>query len=403
MSVEATAGQPQPLFMSGNEAVAWGARLARPHVIAAYPITPQTVVIERLAEWVAEGKLDTEFLHVESEHSALSACMGASALGARTFTATSSQGLLYMAECLQYASGGRFPIVMMNANRALALPWNIYGDQQDSLAVLSSGWIQIYIEDAQEALDMTIQGFAIAEHAEVLTPVMLNLDGFVLTHTYEPVDVPTQADVDAFLPAFRTPSKMSLEAPTSMGFTAGPAHYTEFKVQQHRAILRAERVASEIDQEFGRRFGRSYGGAVVPYRCEGADVVLVTLGSVAGIVRETVDRLRARGVAAGMLKLRLMRPFPEREIVQALSTARFVGVLEKDVSFGHQGAVFSDVSSALAGSAARPALLNFVAGLGGRDISRGDVEQMFDQLQCATVLPPVERVRFVGVQETSNG
>ena len=226
MSVEAIARQPQPLFMSGNEAVAWGARLARPHVIAAYPITPQTVVIERLAEWVAEGKLDTEFLHVESEHSALSACMGASALGARTFTATSSQGLLYMAECLQYASGGRFPIVMMNANRALALPWNIYGDQQDSLAVLSSGWIQIYIEDAQEALDMTIQGFAIAEHAEVLTPVMLNLDGFVLTHTYEPVDVPAPADVDAFLPPFRTPSKMSLEAPTSMGFTAGPAHYT---------------------------------------------------------------------------------------------------------------------------------------------------------------------------------
>jgi len=233
--------------------------------------------------------------------------------------------------------------------------------------------------------------------------VMLNLDGFVLTHTYEPVDVPAQADVDAFLPPFRTPSKMSLEAPTSMGFTAGPAHYTEFKVQQHRAILRAERVASDVDQEFGRRFGRSYGGAVVPYRCEGADVVLVTLGSVAGIVRETVDRLRARGVAAGMLKLRLMRPFPEREIVQALSTARSVGVLEKDVSFGHQGAVFSEVSSALAGSAARPALLNFVAGLGGRDISRNDVEQMFVELQSATVRPPDARVRFVNLQENGNG
>jgi pyruvate ferredoxin oxidoreductase alpha subunit len=389
--------------MSGNEAVAWGARLARPQVIAAYPITPQTVVIERLSEWVAEGLLDSEFLHVESEHSALSACMGASALGARSFTATSSQGLLYMAECLHYASGGRFPIVMMNANRALALPWNIYGDQQDSLAVLSSGWIQIYIEDAQEALDMSIQAFAIAEHAEVLTPVMLNLDGFVLTHTYEPVEVPGQEDVDVFLPSFRTPSKMDLEAPTNMGFTAGPAHYTEFKVQQHRAMLRASQVAAQVDEAFGQRFGRCYGGGVVPYRCGDADLVLVTLGSVAGLVRGVVDDLRAGGVAAGMLKLRFLRPFPEREIVQALSGARAVGVLEKDVSFGNAGAVFSDVASTLASTTIRPALLNFVAGLGGRDISRDDVERMFDELRAACVQAPGERVRFVNVQESRDG
>ena len=403
MHAEATVPKTPLQFISGNEAVAWGARLARPHVIAAYPITPQTVVIERLAEWVAEGKLDSEFLHVESEHSALSACMGASALGARSFTATSSQGLLYMAECLHYASGGRFPIVMMNANRALALPWNIYGDQQDSLALLSSGWIQIYVEDAQEALDMTLQAFAIAEHAEVLTPVMLNLDGFVLTHTYEPVDVPTQQQADAFLPPLSTPSKMDLDAPVNMGFTAGPAHYTEFKVQQHQAMLRALRVAVEVDQQFGHHFGRNYGGPVTAYRCEDAELVLVTLGSVAGVVRETVDGLRKRGVAAGMLKLRFMRPFPEREIVQALSAARSVGVLEKDVSFGHEGAVFSEVASALTGSATRPKLLNFVAGLGGRDISRSDLEQMFDELQASLVAPPLDRVRFIGVQENSHG
>jgi len=390
-----------PHFISGNEAVAWGARLARPHVIAAYPITPQTVVIERLAEWVSEGQLDSEFLHVESEHSALSACMGASALGARSFTATSSQGLLYMAECLHYASGGRFPIVMMNANRALALPWNIYGDQQDSLALLSSGWIQIYIEDAQEALDMTIQAFAIAEHSDVLTPVMLNLDGFVLTHTYEPVQIPSQEDVDAFLPPFYPASKMDLEAPTNMGFTAGPAHYTEFKVQQHRAMLEATRVAVDVDDEFGRRFGRSYGGAVTAYRCEGAEVVLVTLGSVAGTVRDAVGVLRNRGVAVGMLKLRFMRPFPTRKIEKALASARAIGVLEKDVSFGHAGAVFTEVASALAGVATRPVLVNFVAGLGGRDISRADVEQMFTELSAATTQPS-ERVRFVNVQETNN-
>jgi pyruvate ferredoxin oxidoreductase alpha subunit len=402
MSASVPALRGQPIFISGNEAVAWGARLARPHVIAAYPITPQTVVIERLAEWVSEGQLASEFLHVESEHSALSACMGASALGARSFTATSSQGLLYMAECLHYASGGRFPIVMMNANRALALPWNIYGDQQDSLAVLSSGWIQIYIEDAQEALDMTIQAFAIAEHINVLTPVMINLDGFVLTHTYEPVEVPAQEDVDAFLPPFHTPSKMDLEAPTNMGFTAGPAHYTEFKVQQHRAMLEATHVAVEVDNAFGRRFGRSYGGAVTAYRCEDAEVVLVTLGSVAGIVRDTVDELRARGVAVGMLKLRFMRPFPAYEVVRALATTRAVGVLEKDVSFGHAGAVFTEVASVLAGEANRPVLLNFVAGLGGRDISRADVEQMIAELRT-TPIQPRERVRFVNVQEPRDG
>jgi pyruvate ferredoxin oxidoreductase alpha subunit len=391
----------QSHFISGNEAVAWGARLARPHVIAAYPITPQTVVIERLAEWVAEGQLDSEFLHVESEHSALSACMGASALGARSFTASSSQGLLYMAECLHYASGGRFPIVMMNANRALALPWNIYGDQQDSLAMLSSGWIQIYIEDAQEALDMTIQAFAIAEHTDVLTPVMLNLDGFVLTHTYEPVQIPAQEQVDAFLPPFRAVSKMDLDAPANMGFTAGPAHYTEFKVQQHRAMLEATRVAAEVDAEFGRRFGRSYGGAVTAYRCKDAEVVLVTLGSVAGTVRDAVDGLRGRGVAVGMLKLRFMRPFPAHDIAQVLSGVRAVGVLEKDVSFGHAGAVFTEVASALAGAENRPVLLNFVAGLGGRDISRADVEQLVVDLMAETIQPS-ERVRFVNVQETNN-
>ena len=192
----------QKVFLSGNEAVAAGVRLARPHVIAAYPITPQTTVIERLAEMVEDESLKAEYLHVESEHSALSACIGASAVGARTFTATSSQGLLYMAECLHYASGGRFPVVMMNANRSLALPWNIYGDQRDSLSLLDCGWIQVYAEDAQESLDLIIQAYAIAEHPDVLTPMMINLDGFVITHTYELVSLPSQEDVDAFLPPF---------------------------------------------------------------------------------------------------------------------------------------------------------------------------------------------------------
>jgi pyruvate/2-oxoacid:ferredoxin oxidoreductase alpha subunit len=221
-------------FVSGNEAVALGVRLARPHVISASPITPQTTVVERLSEMVEDGSLKAEFIYVESEHSALSACMGASSIGARTFTATSAQGLLYMAECLHYASGGRFAICMMNANRSLALPWSIYGDQRDSLSLLDCGWIQVYVEDAQESLDMVLQSYAIAENGRVLTPVMENLDGFALTHTYETVEVPTIEQADAFLPPFETPYKLDLDNPKNMAFSTGPADNMEFKYQQHK-------------------------------------------------------------------------------------------------------------------------------------------------------------------------
>lgn len=209
-------------FLSGNEAFAEGVRLARPQVISAYPITPQTTVVEALASMVEDGSLSAEYLHVESEHTALAAAIGAAATGARTFTATSSQGLLYMAECLTYASGGRFPIVMMNANRALALPWNIYGDQRDSLSLLDHGWIQVYAESNQEALDLALMAYAVAEDPRVSLPVMVNVDGFALTHTYESVEVPTADEADAFLPPYRTANKFDFENPVNIGYSAGP-------------------------------------------------------------------------------------------------------------------------------------------------------------------------------------
>ena len=383
-------------FISGNEAVALAVRLARPHVIAAYPITPQTVVVERLAEMAADGSLTGEYLHVESEHSALSACIGASAVGARAFTATSSQGLLYMAECLHYASGGRFPIVMMNANRSVALPWNIYGDQRDSLSLLDCGWIQVYAEDAQEALDLILQAFAIGEDPRVLTPVMVNLDGFVLTHTYELVEVPTGEAVDALLPPFKTHNKMDFDAPTNMGFSAGPLDNQEFKEQQHLAMLAAGTVIREVEAHFAGSFGRSYPGLVEAYRCEDAECVLVTLGSVAGTVRIVVDRLRAEGRRVGLLKLRYVRPFPESEIQAALAGVRSVGVLEKDISFGYEGTVFTNVNSALAKTGRLPRLQNFVGGLGGRDLSKADIEQMFQRLETAS--EGVSPVQFVGTK-----
>ena len=380
--VHETVGKPrEKVFASGNEAVALGVRLARPHVISAYPITPQTTVVERLSEMVEDGSLKSEFMHVESEHSALSACMGASSIGARTFTATSSQGLLYMAECLHYASGGRFPIVMMNANRSLALPWSIYGDQRDSLSLLDCGWIQVYAEDAQESLDMVIQSYAIAENLKVLTPVMLNLDGFALTHTYEVLEVPSSEDVDAFLPPFQTPYKMDLNSPKNMAFSSGPGDNMQFKYQQHKAMLDAIDVIRDVDESFFRLFGRRYGGLAEEYQCHDAEMVLVTLGSITGTCRVVVDELRQEGWKVGLLKIRFMRPFPEKEIMELSRRVMAVGVIDKDISFGYEGTVFTNVNSAIAKARTGILTMNFIAGLGGRDISRQDIRQMFLHLQ----------------------
>lgn len=368
-------------FISGNDAFAEGVRLARPQVISAYPITPQTTVVETLSTMVENGTLDAEYLHVESEHSALSAAMGASATGARTFTATSSQGLLYMAEVLTYAAGGRFPIVMMNANRALALPWNIYGDQRDSLALLDHGWIQLYVENNQEALDAALMAYRIAEDARVSLPFMVNLDGFALTHTYEPVDVPTAEQADAFLPPYRTANKFDFANPVSLGYSAGPEFNRHYAYAHHEDMLAAEAVIAEAEDRFAETFGRRYPGPVEAYRCDDADVVLVTLGSIAGLVRDTVDELRAQGRKVGLLRIRYMRPFPARQIAEALAKAKAFGVLEKDISYGAEGTVFTNVMSAVARTGAVAPALNFIGGLGGDDITSAQVRDMFGRLQ----------------------
>jgi pyruvate ferredoxin oxidoreductase alpha subunit len=384
-------------FLSGNEALAEGVRLARPHVISAYPITPQTTVVERLSEMVEDGSLKSEFVHVESEHSALSAAMGSSAVGARTFTATSSQGLLYMAECLHYASGGRFPIVMMNANRSTALPWNIYGDQRDSLSQLDSGWIQVYVEDAQESLDMVLQSYVIAENKKVLTPIMINLDGFILTHTYELVQIPTTEDADKFIPPFETPYKMDLENPKNMAFTAGPGDNMEFKYQQHKAMLDSKEVIREVDEAFSKQFGRKYGGMVEEYRCADAEIVLITLGSVTGLGRIVVDELREAGLRVGVFKIRFLRPFPEEELINLAKYVKGIGVLEKDVSFGHEGTVYTNVNSAIAKARVCVPSYNFVAGLGGRDISKDDVTEMFQYIKEGVEGDKKDYVKFIGL------
>lgn len=384
-------------FLSGDEAFAEGVRLARPDVISAYPITPQTIVVERLSEMVEDGSLKSEFIHVESEHSALSCAIGASAAGVRAFTATSSQGLLYMAECLVYASGGRFPIVMMNANRSTALPWNIYGDQRDSLALLDSGWIQAYAENAQESLDLALMSFYVAENERVSTPFMVNLDGFIVTHTYEEVDVPEQALAEQFLPPYGTENMLDLQSPKNMAFSAGPEHNCIFKYKEHSAMLASVPVIAEAERKFSEIFGRRYTGLMDAYLVEDADYVVITLGSIAGLCRETADKLRREGKKAGVLRLRYIRPFPGSELADALKNAKAAAVLEKDISFGNEGTVYTNVNSALFGHGTFIPTYDFIGGLGGRNISAADIENIFDAMEKGAA----EKVNFIGIEAKS--
>jgi pyruvate ferredoxin oxidoreductase alpha subunit len=368
-------------FISGNDAVAEGVRLARPHVISAYPITPQTIVVERLSDFCEDGSLNAIYMHVESEHSALAAAMGVSSVGARAFTATSSQGLLYMAENLPYASGARMPIVMMNANRALATPWNIYGDQMDSMFMLNSGWIQVYVEDAQEALDMMIQSYKIAEDPKVLTPFMVNLDGFVLTHTYEVVEIPEQEQVDAFLPPLKlTENVMTLEKPMSLCITAGNNYNMEFKIKQNEEMIESISVIKAVDEDFAKAFGRKYHGLLEAVDCEDAEVILITTGSITGTSRMILKELRAEGKKVGLLKLRYLRPFPTEALTDVIKQAKVVGVVDKNISFGYEGTIFTNVNSAILQTGLTPKVQNFICGLGGRDVTKDNIREMYEAM-----------------------
>ncbi len=308
-----------------------------------------------------------------------------------------------MVEGMHYASGGRFPIVMMNANRSVALPWSIYGDQRDSLSQLDSGWIQVYVEDAQEALDMVIQAYKIAEHADVLTPIMVNLDGFILTHTYEMVEIPEQDMVDEFLPPFQTPNKMCFEEPKNLAFSSQPDDNTEFKYQQNKAVMDSIKVIADVDKEFGDQFGRYYNGMTESYRCEDAEAVLITLGSITGTVRVVVDKMREQGLKVGLLKIRYMRPFPEKEIIELSQKVKGIGVIDKDISFGYEGTIFTNVNSALSKSDAIVFKKNFIGGLGGRDITKAEIEKMFTDLFDGINGEEQKTVEFFNLKVETNG
>lgn len=384
-------------FLSANEAAAHGVRLANPAVIAAYPITPQTTLVEKLADFIANGELDSTYMMVESEHSAMAASLGSSMMGARTFTASSSQGLLYMCEMLHYTSGARHPVVMADANRSTATPWNIYGDHRDAMAMRDSGFIQLYVESGQEALDTMIQAFKLAEDPEVMIPVMVNLDGFTLTHTYDNVDIPDQEEVNEFLPPFVTTNKMDPADPKCLCATIGPAFHTEGRMQQCEAFEAAKKKIAEIDAEFAKKFGRTYGGMYEEYMCDDADYVIVALGSSAGTVRTTVKELREQGKKVGLIKLRSFRPFPKEFFASIAGKFKALGVIDKSISFGYDGTVYGDVKSSFYGGAsAATKTADFICGLGGRDISRDQVAEMYQILENLAAGKEEKEVQFIG-------
>ena len=365
-------------IMEGSHAIALAVKAARPNVVAAYPITPQTHIVEDISQLIADGELEAEYVKVESEHSAMSVCIGASATGARTYTATTSQGLALMHEVLFNAAGMRLPIAMTVANRALSAPLNIWNDHQDSISERDSGWIQIYVEDNTEASDLTIQAYKIAEDMRVQVPIMICMDGYTLTHTYEPVELLDQDLVDDFLPPYAPTDYLNVDDPKTFGMFADPNYYTEFRYQNHRALEAAKTVIAEVSREFGEVFGRDHGGLIEEYRCDGAEYVLMAMGSVVGTLKDTVDDLRDAGIRAGAIKLRSYRPFPAEDILSALADVEAVGILDKNISLGSQGALSADVKSTLYRSNSNPKVFSFIAGLGGRDIPKGMFVKMFD-------------------------
>ena len=367
-------------FVETSQAVAQGAKLCKPAVIPMYPITPQTHIVETLADMINNGELDSEMIHVESEHSAISAALGASATGARVFTATASQGLALMHEILHVVSGMRLPVVMAVANRALSAPINIWNDHQDSISARDTGWIQFYAESAQEAIDSVIQAYKVAENNKVLLPAMVCIDGFSLSHVYEPVDFPQVREVGRFLPKLSMPYTLDTKKPVTMGPVGFPDTFMEFKHQEQEAMDAARGVIKDVNKEFKRKFGRSYGnGLIEEYHINDAEYAIVAMGSVCGTVRSTVDSLREQGEKVGMLKIRAYRPFPGDELLEACRNLKGVGVIDKNISLGHEGAVYTEIRSLLFN---RDIVVNdFIAGLGGRDITPGDIASMYKKLR----------------------
>lgn len=388
------------MTIKGNMATALGAKLCRPHVVPAYPITPSTLFPEKISEYIADGEMSATMIRVESEHSAMSAAIGASATGARVCTASASQGIALMHEMLFIASGMRLPIVMAVGNRALSAPINIWADHQDTMASRDSGWMQFYAEKNQEGLDLMINAFRIAEDERVLLPAMVGIDAFVLTHTIEGVDVPAQEDVDDFLPQYKpVAGTLDPKKPATFGSFGTPEYYQEFKYDQTKALEDSEKIIDEVFDEFEQKFGREY-NKVTPYKCDDADIILLTMGSMTGTARAAVDKMRKEGKKVGLAKLTVFRPFPFKEIKEIFADASGVAVVDRNVSPGFGGAVFAEVAGTFINDNNSPLIKNFITGLGGREIFIENYEEIYDKtLEAVNKGEVKELVEWINMNE----
>ena len=391
------------IALTGNEAISMAMKQINPDVCAAYPITPATEVMQIFATYVADGLVDTELVTVESEHSAMSATIGAAAAGARSMTCTSSQGLALMWEMLYIAAGLRLPIVMPMVNRALSSPINIHCDHSDSMGARDAGWIQINGENGQESYDNLIQAMRIAEHPDVLLPAMVTYDGFIISHAMEPVDVYDTQDIRDFVGPYK-PKYALLDIDNPI--TVGALDFTDYYFEHRRALAEpmlntALKVIEEVGEEFGKKFGRKY-GLFEEYKMDDAEVAIVVLGSTAGTAKVVIDELRSKGVKAGMLKIRVFRPFPYKQIAEALKNVSAVAVLDRsDALAGFGGPVFGEIRSAMYDMEKRPITVDYIYGLGGRDITLDHITSVYDDLQSIIKYGkvPTQQVKYLGVRE----
>lgn len=361
----------------GNHALSYGTVSSKVNVIAAYPITPQTQVVELLSEFCSDGTLDAEFIKVESEHSAMAACIGAAAAGARTFTATSAQGLALMHEMLHWAVGARLPIVMGNINRAMGPPWTIWSEQTDSLSQRDTGWLQIYASSNQEVYDSVPIAYKIAEHAKVQLPIMIILDAFFLSHTSENVVLMEQDKTDAYLPTYKPNHKLDVDEPHTFGGLTTPEWYYELRYKIQNAMEDSFDIIEEAQSEFKDIFGREY-GLVEEYKTEDADTIMVAVSTAASTAKDVIDELREKGEKVGLLRIRFFRPFPFKKVREVLSSAKKVVVMDRNLSPGSGGIVFQEVKSALYNESHKPPVYGYIAGLGGRDITVNTINKIFE-------------------------
>jgi len=367
--------------VEGSEAVALAVKACRPQVISAYPISPQTHIVEWLAKMIADGELETEYVRVESEFSAASVISGASATASRSYTASSSQGLLLMTEVLYASAGLRLPFVITGVNRALSAPISIQVDHQDTISLRDSGVIQFYVESSQEVYDTHIAAFKVAEDQGILLPVMVCMDGWILTHSYERVSFMEQGEVDSFLPPFQPVNFLDVNDPKTWGSYAEDDVLMEFKYAIHEAMQYAKGRIKEIFSELAMVTGRDHGGLIEAYRTEGAEMILMAMGSMVGTVKEAVDDLRSEGKKVGLVKIRCYRPFPFEDIWNAIRGAKVVGVMEANFSMGSEGAVGMDLKAKLCGRPDAPLVLDFIAGLGGREVNKKTIGQIVQKAE----------------------